>query len=35
MSALELVVLVVLGIGFFGLIVYASRWAHTIDEESE
>lgn len=35
MSALEIVVLIILGIGFFGLIVYASRWAHAIDEESE
>lgn len=35
MSILEIVVLVILGIGFFGLIVYVSRWAHHIDEEHD
>ncbi len=35
MSKFEIIVLVILGIGFFGLIVYVSRWANHIDEEHD
>lgn len=31
-STLEIVVLVVVGAGFFALILYASWWAHNMDE---